>query len=367
MRPPSAPPAAGGHAAGRFPVSRARGRSGQRSEAQARSRSAWRIRVGRAALHRIRWSRRLDLRRGARHPERVQACSTAPDSTVTIGVTASPNFRGNGRIDFYVTRVGLPNELFENNGNGTFTDVARQAGVPGSDLAGVDNDGATCGRRQRRQLVAPNSRTQRRGHSRANVLVPEQRQRDQVDQRLPPKAGLPLGPRRRHESEAQRSAWPSATTATPGDFGASSPPMWSSTTRPWPPAGPGGCDAVPRTVSRSPSSSAAPLRAGRRDPGPRVVSGTSPVDWGARDPVSTAPRYRNDGNGPGRHPALQGCLDVTGHSAMGLDVENDGPTLFTLYRIPPPAVDHDGRRLGRHGASPATAAPAVTGSTCFRH
>ena len=52
--------------------------------------------------------------------------------SMTGGVAAC-DFFGNGRIDLYVTRVGHPNELFRNNGNGTFTDVAKQAGVQGPD------------------------------------------------------------------------------------------------------------------------------------------------------------------------------------------------------------------------------------------
>jgi hypothetical protein len=51
---------------------------------------------------------------------------------------------GNGLTDFYVTRIGLPNELFRNNGNGTFTDVAKAAGVQGPDWK-EGYAGATCG------------------------------------------------------------------------------------------------------------------------------------------------------------------------------------------------------------------------------
>lgn len=60
------------------------------------------------------------------------------------GGVAACDFFGNGRIDFFVPRVGLPNELFRNNGNGTFTDVAKAAGVQGPDWK-VGYAGAVCG------------------------------------------------------------------------------------------------------------------------------------------------------------------------------------------------------------------------------
>ena len=65
------------------------------------------------------------------------------NNALGAGVAACDLF-GNGRTDFYVTRVGLPNELFRNNGNGTFTDVAKAAGVQGTDWK-QGYTGATCG------------------------------------------------------------------------------------------------------------------------------------------------------------------------------------------------------------------------------
>ena len=67
----------------------------------------------------------------------------AEGNSMTGGVAACDLF-GSGHIDLYVTRVGLPNELFRNNGNGTFTDVAAGAGVQGPDWK-QGYAGATCG------------------------------------------------------------------------------------------------------------------------------------------------------------------------------------------------------------------------------
>ena len=46
------------------------------------------------------------------------------------GVTAA-DYDGDGYVDFYVSNL-IPNFLYHNNGNLTFTEVARQAGVAGS-------------------------------------------------------------------------------------------------------------------------------------------------------------------------------------------------------------------------------------------
>lgn len=68
---------------------------------------------------------------------------------MTAGVAVADVF-GTGRPDVYVTRIGLPNSLYRNNGDGTFTDVADAAGVGGIDpangshtaaFADVDADG----------------------------------------------------------------------------------------------------------------------------------------------------------------------------------------------------------------------------------
>jgi hypothetical protein len=66
--------------------------------------------------------------------------------TVTGGA-AAVDFDDDGDVDVYLTRVGLPNRLMRNNGDGTFTDVATEAGVDavGADgtpvFADVDGDG----------------------------------------------------------------------------------------------------------------------------------------------------------------------------------------------------------------------------------
>jgi FG-GAP-like repeat/PPIC-type PPIASE domain/ASPIC and UnbV len=48
----------------------------------------------------------------------------------TKGVTAA-DYDNDGYMDFYVSNIGGPNFLYHNNHNGTFTDVAKQAGVQG--------------------------------------------------------------------------------------------------------------------------------------------------------------------------------------------------------------------------------------------
>lgn len=73
-----------------------------------------------------------------------QSDQTMSQNNSMTGGVAACDFFGNGLIDFYVTRVGLPNELFRNNGNGTFTDVAKAAGVQGTDWQ-QGYAGATCG------------------------------------------------------------------------------------------------------------------------------------------------------------------------------------------------------------------------------
>jgi len=62
------------------------------------------------------------------------------------GVTAA-DYDNDGYVDFYVSNVDGPNYLYHNNHDGTFTDIAKQAGVqaPGSGFAtwffDYDNDG----------------------------------------------------------------------------------------------------------------------------------------------------------------------------------------------------------------------------------
>ncbi|MDP6779237.1 MAG: VCBS repeat-containing protein, partial [Candidatus Latescibacteria bacterium] len=64
----------------------------------------------------------------------------------------SADFNGDGRIDIFVANDAMTNYLFRNNGDGTFTDVALEAGVGfsasgdasssmGGDLGDIDNDG----------------------------------------------------------------------------------------------------------------------------------------------------------------------------------------------------------------------------------
>jgi hypothetical protein len=59
--------------------------------------------------------------------------SSAPllgDVGQTAGVAVADVF-GTGRMDVFMSRVGKPNSLYRNNGDGTFTDVAAQVGVGG--------------------------------------------------------------------------------------------------------------------------------------------------------------------------------------------------------------------------------------------
>ena len=63
-----------------------------------------------------------------------------------VGGTAG-DVDGDGNLDLYVTTFGGPNQLFHNNGDGTFTDVTAKAGVgetrwsTSAAFADVDNDG----------------------------------------------------------------------------------------------------------------------------------------------------------------------------------------------------------------------------------
>ncbi|MGB0717383.1 MAG: CRTAC1 family protein [Phycisphaerae bacterium] len=76
------------------------------------------------------------------------ACDPCGDEMVRMSAGAAPgDYNGDGWIDLYVTRHDAPNLLFENQGNGTFTEVAAAAGVDlndrsaGAAFADVDNDG----------------------------------------------------------------------------------------------------------------------------------------------------------------------------------------------------------------------------------
>jgi hypothetical protein len=69
-------------------------------------------------------------------------------ATTMAAGAAVVDYDDDGFVDIYLTRYGLPNRLMRNNGDGTFTDVAAQAGVDaiGADgtpvFADVDGDGA---------------------------------------------------------------------------------------------------------------------------------------------------------------------------------------------------------------------------------
>ncbi len=55
--------------------------------------------------------------------------SDALDGDVFAGGAAAEDYDGDGDIDLYLTSSGLPNLLYRNDGDGTFTDVAASAGV----------------------------------------------------------------------------------------------------------------------------------------------------------------------------------------------------------------------------------------------
>jgi hypothetical protein len=74
-----------------------------------------------------------------------------PDRYAGLGVVMG-DFDRDGRLDIYVANDSTPSALYHNNGDGTFTDVAAQAGVAygaegqeqagmGTDLGDYDNDG----------------------------------------------------------------------------------------------------------------------------------------------------------------------------------------------------------------------------------
>lgn len=74
--------------------------------------------------------------------------SAATDVSEGFGGAAWLDYNNDGLLDLFVTNgAGHPNKLFRNNGDGTFTDVARQAGVAnglgnqGVVAADIDNDG----------------------------------------------------------------------------------------------------------------------------------------------------------------------------------------------------------------------------------
>ncbi|MCC6494754.1 MAG: CRTAC1 family protein [Propionibacteriaceae bacterium] len=81
--------------------------------------------------------------------ERHSAENLYGDDSMSAGVAVADVF-GSGRQDIFLPRIGRPNALYHNNGDGTFTDVAEQAGVAGEDpfngshaaaFADIDADG----------------------------------------------------------------------------------------------------------------------------------------------------------------------------------------------------------------------------------
>lgn len=50
------------------------------------------------------------------------------------GGAAAADFNGDGWLDLFLPRVGLPNLLYQNMGDGTFTDIAATAGVQGEEF-----------------------------------------------------------------------------------------------------------------------------------------------------------------------------------------------------------------------------------------
>jgi hypothetical protein len=70
------------------------------------------------------------------------------DPVYQAGGAAAGDADGDGWVDLYVTRLGLPGILFRNRGDGTFEDATTGAGLAGAPIAGngvawgdVDNDG----------------------------------------------------------------------------------------------------------------------------------------------------------------------------------------------------------------------------------
>ncbi len=70
----------------------------------------------------------LYLNKGDRTFEDISALTSVRQIAFTKGVVAG-DFDNDGLVDFYVTNLGSANFLYHNEGNNTFTEVARQAGV----------------------------------------------------------------------------------------------------------------------------------------------------------------------------------------------------------------------------------------------
>jgi hypothetical protein len=76
----------------------------------------------------------------------VTAASAIVSRGYGMGVAAA-DFDNDGYVDLYLTKFGAPNQLFHNNGDGTFTDVSRASGTDASGwsvsaaFVDIDRDG----------------------------------------------------------------------------------------------------------------------------------------------------------------------------------------------------------------------------------
>lgn len=75
-----------------------------------------------------------DVTRIAGLDHRQSSTSLVGDLSTTSGAAVA-DFDADGDMDVYLTRTGLPNSLYRNNDDGTFTDIALAAGVAGGDVA----------------------------------------------------------------------------------------------------------------------------------------------------------------------------------------------------------------------------------------
>ena len=88
----------------------------------------------------------LFLNDGTGHFTDIAKRAGVDRNTFAKGVTAA-DYDNDGRVDFYVSNYDGTNQLYHNNGNGTFTDRAAAAGVPGAGRGfatwffDYDNDG----------------------------------------------------------------------------------------------------------------------------------------------------------------------------------------------------------------------------------
>ena len=91
-------------------------------------------------------ARQLFLNDGKGHFTDIAQSAGVDRNTFAKGVTAA-DYDNDGRVDFYVSNYDGPNQLYHNNGDGTFTDRAGAAGVPGAGRGfatwffDYDNDG----------------------------------------------------------------------------------------------------------------------------------------------------------------------------------------------------------------------------------